>query len=55
MISLTSQRLPESERASYFSTLTVGSALGTLLTGSLGSFLLDYFGWPSVFHIIGEV
>uniref|UniRef100_A0A6M2DGB8 Putative permease of the major facilitator superfamily protein n=1 Tax=Xenopsylla cheopis TaxID=163159 RepID=A0A6M2DGB8_XENCH len=53
MISLTSQRLPESERASYFSTLTVGSALGTLLTGSLGSFLLDYFGWPSVFHIIG--
>lgn len=33
--------------------LTSGSALGTLLTGILGSFILDYFGWASAFRIIG--
>jgi len=53
MISITSQNLSSSERTSFFSLLTSGSALGTLLTGILGSFILDYFGWPSVFRIIG--
>lgn len=33
--------------------LTSGSALGTLLTGILGSFILDYFGWQMAFRIIG--
>lgn len=54
MISLTSQNLGASERTSFFSLLTAGSAIGTLLTGILGSFILDYFGWPSVFRIIGK-
>lgn len=53
MISLTSQNLNSNERTSFFSMLTSGSAIGTLLTGILGSFILDYFGWPSVFRIIG--
>lgn len=47
------QNLSSSERTSFFSMLTSGSALGTLLTGILGSFILDYFGWPSAFRIIG--
>ena len=34
--------------------LTAGSALGTLLTGILGSFILDYIGWSAVFRIIGR-
>lgn len=34
--------------------LTAGSAVGTLLTGILGSFILDYFGWPTVFRVIGK-
>lgn len=42
-----------SERSSFFSILTSGSALGTLLTGILGSFILDYAGWPTVFRVIG--
>lgn len=33
--------------------LTSGSALGTLLTGIVGSFILDYFGWQMAFRIIG--
>jgi MFS transporter, ACS family, solute carrier family 17 (sodium-dependent inorganic phosphate cotransporter), member 9 len=53
MISITSQNLSQSERTSFFSTLTSGSALGTLLTGILGSFILDYCGWPTVFRVIG--
>ncbi|KFB44190.1 AGAP008942-PA-like protein [Anopheles sinensis] len=53
MISITSQNLSASERASFFSILTSGSALGTLLTGILGSFILDYFGWPTAFRVIG--
>ncbi|CAD7000684.1 solute carrier family 17 member 9 [Ceratitis capitata] len=53
MISLTSQNLCSNERTSFFGLLTAGSALGTLLTGSLGSFVLDYFGWPYVFRVIG--
>lgn len=47
------QNLNSSERTSFFSLLTCGSALGTLLTGTLGSFILDYFGWPMVFRILG--
>lgn len=53
MISVTSQNLSSNERSSFFGLLTSGSAMGTLLTGILGSFILDYFGWPSVFRVIG--
>ncbi|XP_015431536.1 PREDICTED: solute carrier family 17 member 9 [Dufourea novaeangliae] len=53
MISLISQRLHEAERASFFSLLTSGSALGTLLTGSLGSYLLENYNWMTVFQILG--
>nr|CAD7402251.1 unnamed protein product [Timema poppensis] len=53
MSSLTSQNLIESERASFFSILMSGSAFGTLVTGTLGSFVLDYFGWQAVFYTIG--
>lgn len=30
-----------------------GAAIGTILTGSFGSFLLDYCGWSYVFRVIG--
>ncbi|XP_012281033.1 solute carrier family 17 member 9 [Orussus abietinus] len=53
MISLTSQRLHESERASFFSLLTAGSALGILLTGSLGSYILENYDWTVVFKVLG--
>lgn len=53
MSSLTSRNLATNERTSYFSILTSGSAIGTLLTGSLGSLLLDYFGWSVAFRVIG--
>lgn len=53
MISVTSQNLNINERTNFFSLLTSGSAFGTLMTGFLGTFLLDYFGWTFVFQVIG--
>lgn len=53
MSSITSQNLCHSERSSFFGLLTSGSAMGTLLTGIVGSFILEFFGWPSVFRLIG--
>lgn len=55
MISITSQNLSDSERGNFFSLLTMGSAFGTLTTGLLGTFLLDFFGWPWVFQVIGFI
>ena len=54
MISLTSQQLSESERASFFSLVTSGSALGTLLTGVLGSYVLENYQWDTVFRVLGN-
>lgn len=53
MMSVVSQNLNATERTSFFSLLTSGGAVGTLLTGTLGSFLLDYFGWATAFRIFG--
>ncbi|CAL7947176.1 unnamed protein product [Xylocopa violacea] len=53
MISLISQRLHETERASFFSLLTSGSSLGTVLTGSVGSYLLENYNWVTVFETLG--
>lgn len=55
MISITSQNLSESDRGNFFSMLTMGSAFGTLTTGLIGTFLLDYFGWSWVFQVIGFI
>ncbi|CAB0041021.1 unnamed protein product [Trichogramma brassicae] len=51
MISLTSQRLIESERASFFSLVTSGSAVGTVLTGTLGSYVLENYTWHTVLRV----
>lgn len=53
MLTFKFQNLCSKERSSFFGLLTSGSALGTLITGSLGSFVLDYFGWSTVFQVIG--
>lgn len=53
MISLTSQNLCHAERSSFFSILTIGGAIGTIVTGSVGSLILDYFGWSIAFRILG--
>ncbi|XP_044118629.1 solute carrier family 17 member 9 [Neovison vison] len=53
LTSLLSQKVRESERAFTYSTVGAGSQFGMLLTGAVGSLLLDRYGWPSVFYFSG--
>lgn len=53
MSSLCSKQLSERNRASFFSLATSGSAFGILLTGTLGSYLLEISSWQTVFYVIG--
>ncbi|XP_027810127.2 voltage-gated purine nucleotide uniporter SLC17A9 isoform X4 [Marmota flaviventris] len=53
LTSLLSQRVRESERAFTYSTVGAGSQFGTLVTGVVGSLLLDWCGWQSVFYFSG--
>ncbi|XP_062283124.1 voltage-gated purine nucleotide uniporter SLC17A9-like [Scomber scombrus] len=53
LASLCSQRVVEGERGFLMSTMHSGSYLGTLLAGGLGSLMLDWYGWESMFYAIG--
>ncbi|XP_016042416.2 voltage-gated purine nucleotide uniporter SLC17A9 [Erinaceus europaeus] len=53
LTSLLSQKVPENERAFTYSTVGAGSQFGTLVTGGVGSLLLDWYGWQSVFYFSG--
>ncbi|XP_036281867.1 solute carrier family 17 member 9 isoform X1 [Pipistrellus kuhlii] len=53
LTSLLSQKVRESERAFIYSTVGAGSQFGTLVTGAVGSLLLDWCGWQSVFYLSG--
>lgn len=50
--SLFSNRVSESERSSCLSTAAAGSSLGTIFSGSVGSFLLHHYGWSNSFYFI---
>ncbi|XP_036915939.1 solute carrier family 17 member 9 isoform X2 [Sturnira hondurensis] len=53
LTSLLSRKVPESERAFTYSAVGAGSQIGTLVTGAVGSLLLDCCGWPSIFYLSG--
>nr|XP_023396611.1 solute carrier family 17 member 9 [Loxodonta africana] len=53
LTSLLSQKVRDSERAFTYSTVGTGSQVGTLVTGGVGSLLLDRYSWPSVFYFSG--
>uniref|UniRef100_UPI0037E7599C voltage-gated purine nucleotide uniporter SLC17A9-like n=1 Tax=Semicossyphus pulcher TaxID=241346 RepID=UPI0037E7599C len=53
LASLCSQRVVEGERGFLMSTMNSGSFLGTLLAGGMGSLMLDWYGWESLFYLIG--
>uniref|UniRef100_A0A8C5NUK4 Voltage-gated purine nucleotide uniporter SLC17A9 n=1 Tax=Jaculus jaculus TaxID=51337 RepID=A0A8C5NUK4_JACJA len=54
LTSLLSQRVRETERAFTYSTVSAGSQqLGDLSCGAVGSVLLDWCGWQSVFYFSG--
>ncbi|KAM6982001.1 voltage-gated purine nucleotide uniporter SLC17A9-like [Tautogolabrus adspersus] len=53
LASLCSQRVVEGERGFLMSTMNSGCLLGTLLAGGMGSLMLEWFGWESIFYSIG--
>ncbi len=55
MASLSSRHLNARDRSFFFSSATAGSSVGTLLTGTLGSYLQSALGWPAVFYGVGAV
>ncbi|XP_067678257.1 voltage-gated purine nucleotide uniporter SLC17A9-like isoform X1 [Haliotis asinina] len=53
MTSLISRKVVEQERSLTYSFIAAGSHFGTLFTGSVGSILLDRYGWQMPFYFIG--
>nr|XP_014342411.1 PREDICTED: solute carrier family 17 member 9 [Latimeria chalumnae] len=53
LASLISQKVHESQRSFVSSVVGTGSQVGALLIGSVGSVLLDWCGWESVFFFSG--
>ncbi|XP_070766815.1 voltage-gated purine nucleotide uniporter SLC17A9-like [Enoplosus armatus] len=53
LASLCSQRVVEGERGFLMSTMNSGGYLGILLAGGMGSLMLDWCGWESMFYCIG--
>ena len=53
LTSMLAKHVATSERGFVFSFAYSGSALGTILTGFVGSLLIEHVGWPSVFTLVG--
>ncbi|XP_035826482.1 solute carrier family 17 member 9 isoform X2 [Aplysia californica] len=53
MTSIISRKVNEQERSLTYSMVASGSHIGTLLTGSVGSILMDRYGWQFPFYFIG--
>ncbi|XP_067095920.1 voltage-gated purine nucleotide uniporter SLC17A9-like isoform X2 [Osmerus mordax] len=53
LASLCSQRVVEGKKGFLMSTMGSGSYLGTMMSGSLGSLMLEHYGWESVFYGTG--
>ncbi|XP_060787935.1 voltage-gated purine nucleotide uniporter SLC17A9 [Neoarius graeffei] len=51
--SIYAQRVAEGERGFLISTLGCGSYLGVLMVGGLGSVMLEWYSWESVFYVPG--
>ncbi|XP_076440135.1 LOW QUALITY PROTEIN: voltage-gated purine nucleotide uniporter SLC17A9-like [Babylonia areolata] len=53
MTSIISRKVHEQERSLTYSVVAAGSHCGTLLTGSIGSLLMELYGWQMPFYVIG--
>lgn len=51
--SIISKKVPSEERSLAFSLVASGANCGTLLSGSMGSFLTEQYGWQSPFYALG--
>ena len=54
LASISSRNLNTKDRSFFFSAISAGLAIGTLLTGTIGSYMNETFGWSTVFYSIGK-
>ena len=54
VMSVLSQHCSDADRTFVHCIVSTGSPAGNLLTGLLGSIILEKFGWPAVFYFIGK-
>ena len=54
LASISSKNLNSKDRGFFFSATTAGGAIGTLVTGTIGSYMNETFGWSTVFYSIGK-
>lgn len=54
LASISSKNLNAKDRSFFFSAITAGGAMGSLVTGTIGSYMNEHFGWHSVFYSIGH-
>lgn len=55
LASISSKNLNAKDRSFFFSAITAGGAMGSLVTGTIGSYMNEHFGWHSVFYSIGFI
>ncbi|VDD92198.1 unnamed protein product [Enterobius vermicularis] len=55
LASITSRHLSHSDKGRVFGICSAGSHLGTVIAAVFGSFLLDAFGWRTLFHFMGTI
>jgi len=55
LASISSKNLNSKDRGFFFSATTAGGAIGTLVTGTIGSYMNETFGWSTVFYSIGFI
>jgi predicted MFS family arabinose efflux permease len=54
LASISSRNLNSKDRTFFFSATSAGAAMGTLFTGTVGSYANEAYGWPYVFYFIGK-
>jgi ACS family sodium-dependent inorganic phosphate cotransporter-like MFS transporter 9 len=52
---MVSRHLTATEKGRVFGISLAGSHVGTVVAGGVGSLLLDWFGWRSLFHFVGGI
>jgi ACS family sodium-dependent inorganic phosphate cotransporter-like MFS transporter 9 len=54
MASIVSKHLTATEKGRVFGICLAGSHFGSVIAGSFGSIILDWFGWRSLFYFVGK-
>ncbi|KAF7636916.1 MFS domain-containing protein [Meloidogyne graminicola] len=55
MASIVSRHLTASDKGRVFGICLAGSHFGSIIAGGIGSLLIDFFGWRSLFHFVGLI